>query len=79
MENNFDEGVVIKFISDGAIIFDSIKFKSQKEAVEALISNEFIKFQNHGMKEILTPPKKPYNHILRPIYSSGKYWKTVVK
>ena len=79
IENRGEVEVIVSFIQDDAMIFDSIKFNSQKEAVDALICNEFIKFENHGMKEILTPPKKPYGHISNPIYSSGQYWKTVIK
>lgn len=75
IDTNNEGGIVVNFISDNADIFDCLHFNSQKEATDSLLHNEFIQLEVHGMREILLPPQKPYGKFLKPIYSSGDYWK----
>ena len=71
------EKVIIFFIQDASMIFDTIEFDTLNEAEEALLNNGFKLYldENENFTDFIAPPKKPYGESPRPIYSSGQYWK----
>ena len=72
-----NQKIIVYFIHDGSIIFDKIVFKSILEAEIALKRNGFRLYldTNENFTEFLTPPKMPFGESIRPIYSSGQFWK----
>ena len=76
-KNENNKKVIVFFIQDASMIFDKIEFDTIEEAEMALARNGFKLYldKNENFTEFIVPPKKPYGVSLRPIYSSGQYWR----
>src|SRR5690606_36059344 len=72
-----DSRIIVFFIQDASMIFDKMEFNTIQEAENGLLKNGFKLYldENENFQDFIVPPKKPYGESLRPIYSSGQYWK----
>lgn len=74
-------GVVVYFVSDTSGVFDELRFPSQASAASALQTNGFLRFADDSSASLfLRCPEPPFNrrpHPNGPIYSSGRFWKTL--
>lgn len=70
----------VYFLDDFGGVFDRLEFKSEKEAKEALLRNDFVRYpDSEEMAQFLTPPTlgayRERAHPNGPIYSSGRFWR----
>ncbi len=74
-ENKVD--VIVYFIQDASMIFDKMEFDTLEQAEMGLRINGFEKYlgENENFKDFIVPPKRPFGEAIRPIYSTGQFWK----
>lgn len=74
-------GVVVYFLSDTSGVFDEMRFPSQASAVSALQTNGFHRLaDDFSASSFLRCPVPPFTrrpHPNGPIYSSGRFRKTL--
>jgi hypothetical protein len=74
-------GVVVYFFGDTSAVFDEMRFPSQDSAMSALQTNGFQRFADDASaSSCVRCPKPPFTrrpHPNGPIYSSGRFWKTL--
>lgn len=79
--DELDEGVIVWFLGDTAGVFDEMRFASPAEATAALKRNGFQRYaQTPSAQEIIPIPEPPFwrrPHPSGPIYSSGRFWRSV--
>lgn len=78
IDSNKDGTCTVYFLGDTGGVFDAIHFPSIDEATNGLLRNRFFIFDDsEEAKEILTPPRPPFewrDHPAGRIYSSGRFW-----
>ena len=76
-----DTGVTVYFLSDTSGVFDEIPFETQSAAAAALHLNNFRRFsedpQAAGFLRCPEPPFHRRPHPNGPIYSSGRFWRSL--
>ena len=76
-----DSGVTVYFLSDTSGVFDEIPFDTQATAEAALRLNGFRRLSEDPQAvSFLRPPAPPFHrhsHLNAPIYSSGRFWKSL--
>lgn len=74
-----EHGCSVYFFSDTAGVFDQIEFNAINEAQQALIRNDFARYDHDkSAQEIIAKPEPPFwwgGHPNGNIYSSGRFWK----
>jgi len=73
-----DTDVKVLFFDDRSRVFDQMTFQSEGAAIEGLIRNGFVRFEDEPeIQEFVSPPQDELTsgrHPNGPIYSSGRYW-----
>jgi hypothetical protein len=67
----------ILFVDDNGLIFDKLRMGNHDEACDALTRNGFSRYPaTEADLRYIKPPEGPFRPgCLRPIYSSGRFWR----
>ena len=76
--NEAPHGATIGFFSDRGDVFDRLNCSAASDAEQNLKRNGFsLWIEDPQLAEFIKPPKQlaHSDHLHRPIYSSGEYWR----